>query len=179
MDDLNGTALYAGILGIMAVALALNTAFRRVETKTAIAGDDDILIKRSRAFGNLVEQVDHITNELYWRLDQTDIRGNVTKELLGGSVERNRSYELTTGLINQDTYGIFGGEENSLIDMQYEWGTAGNLESKEQTWASSVFGGRDYYVNSTYEYDRMHRLKKDTTKRYDNAIKKWINDCSY
>ena len=42
MDDLNGTALYAGILGIMAVALALNTAFRRVETKTAIAGDDDI-----------------------------------------------------------------------------------------------------------------------------------------
>ena len=55
MDDLNGTALYAGILGIMAVALALNTAFRRVETKTAIAGDDDILIKRSRAFGNLVE----------------------------------------------------------------------------------------------------------------------------
>ena len=55
MDDLNGTALYAGILGIMAVALALNTAFRRVEIKTAIAGDDDILIKRSRAFGNLVE----------------------------------------------------------------------------------------------------------------------------
>ena len=55
MDDLNGTALYAGILGIMAVALALNTAFRRVETKTAIAGDDDILLKRSRAFGNLVE----------------------------------------------------------------------------------------------------------------------------
>ena len=57
MDDLNGTALYAGILGIMAVALALNTAFRRVEIKTAIAGDDDILLKRSRAFGNLVEHI--------------------------------------------------------------------------------------------------------------------------
>ena len=55
MDDLNGTALYAGIIGIMAVALALNIAFRRMETKTAIGGDDDILIKRSRAFGNLVE----------------------------------------------------------------------------------------------------------------------------
>ena len=55
MDELNGTALYAGILGIMAVALALNIAFRRMETKTAIGGDDDILVKRSRAFGNLME----------------------------------------------------------------------------------------------------------------------------
>jgi len=55
MDDLNGTALYAGILGIMTVALALNIAFRRMETKTAIGGDDEILAKRSRAFGNLVE----------------------------------------------------------------------------------------------------------------------------
>ena len=55
MDDLNGTALYAGILGIMAVALALNIAFRRMETKTAIGDDDEILAKRSRAFGNLVE----------------------------------------------------------------------------------------------------------------------------
>ena len=55
MDDLNRTAFYAGVLGIMAVALALNTAFRRMETKTAIGGDDNILIKRSRAFGNLVE----------------------------------------------------------------------------------------------------------------------------
>jgi uncharacterized membrane protein YecN with MAPEG domain len=39
----------------MAVALALNTAFRRMETKNALGGDDDTLVKRSRAFGNLVE----------------------------------------------------------------------------------------------------------------------------
>ncbi|MDB9926702.1 MAPEG family protein [Hyphomicrobiales bacterium] len=55
MDELNGSAFYAGILVIMAVALALNTAFRRMETKTALGGDDSILLKRSRAFGNLIE----------------------------------------------------------------------------------------------------------------------------
>ena len=55
MDDLNRSAFYAGVLVIMAVALALNTAFRRVETKDALGGDDDTLVKRSRAFGNLVE----------------------------------------------------------------------------------------------------------------------------
>ena len=55
MDELNGSAFYAGILVLMAVALALNTAFRRMETKNAIGGDDTVLLKRSRAFGNLVE----------------------------------------------------------------------------------------------------------------------------
>ena len=55
MDELNGSAFYAGILVIMAVALALNTAFRRIETKTALGGDDSVLLKRSRAFGNLIE----------------------------------------------------------------------------------------------------------------------------
>jgi len=55
MDELNGSAFYAGILVIMAVALALNTAFRRMETKTALGGDDSVLLKRSRAFGNLAE----------------------------------------------------------------------------------------------------------------------------
>ena len=55
MDDLNRSAFYAGVLVIMAVALALNTAFRRMETKNALGGDDDTLVKRSRAFGNLVE----------------------------------------------------------------------------------------------------------------------------
>ena len=55
MDELNGSAFYAGILVIMAVALALNTAFRRMETKTALGEDDSILLKRSRAFGNLIE----------------------------------------------------------------------------------------------------------------------------
>jgi hypothetical protein len=55
MDELNGSAFYAGILALMAVALALNTAFRRMETKNAIGGDDTVLLKRSRAFGNLVE----------------------------------------------------------------------------------------------------------------------------
>ncbi len=55
MDDLNRSAFYAGVLVIMAVALALNTAFRRTETKNAFGVDDDILLKRSRAFGNLVE----------------------------------------------------------------------------------------------------------------------------
>jgi hypothetical protein len=55
MDELNGSAFYAGILVLMAVALALNTAFRRMETKNAIGGDDAVLLKRSRAFGNLVE----------------------------------------------------------------------------------------------------------------------------
>ncbi|MDG1152949.1 MAG: MAPEG family protein [Hyphomicrobiales bacterium] len=55
MDDLNRSAFYAGVLVIMAVALALNTAFRRMETKDALGGDDDTLVKRSRAFGNLVE----------------------------------------------------------------------------------------------------------------------------
>ena len=55
MDELNGSAFYAGILVIMAVALALNTAFRRMETKTALGGDDSVLLKRSRAFGNLIE----------------------------------------------------------------------------------------------------------------------------
>ncbi len=55
MDELNGSAFYAGILVIMAVALALNTAFRRMETKTALGGDDPVLLKRSRAFGNLIE----------------------------------------------------------------------------------------------------------------------------
>ena len=55
MDELNGSAFYAGILVLMAVALALNTAFRRMETKNAIGGDDKVLLKRSRAFGNLVE----------------------------------------------------------------------------------------------------------------------------
>ena len=49
MDELNGSAFYAGILVIMAVALALNTAFRRMETKTALGGDDSVLLKRSRA----------------------------------------------------------------------------------------------------------------------------------
>ena len=55
MDELNGSAFYAGILVIMAVALALNTGFRRMETKTALGGDDSVLLKRSRAFGNLIE----------------------------------------------------------------------------------------------------------------------------
>jgi uncharacterized membrane protein YecN with MAPEG domain len=55
MDDLNRSAFYAGVLVIMAVALALNTAFRRMETKTALCDDDLVLLKRSRAFGNLVE----------------------------------------------------------------------------------------------------------------------------
>ena len=55
MDDLNRSAFYAGLLVIMAVALALNTAFRRMETKNALGGDDDTMVKRSRAFGNLVE----------------------------------------------------------------------------------------------------------------------------
>ena len=55
MDDLNRSAFYAGVLVIMAVALALNTAFRRMETKNALGGDDDTLVKRSIAFGNLVE----------------------------------------------------------------------------------------------------------------------------
>lgn len=55
MDELNGSAFYAGILVIMAVALALNTAFRRMETKTALGEDDPVLLKRSRAFGNLIE----------------------------------------------------------------------------------------------------------------------------
>ena len=55
MDDLNRSAFYAGVLVIIAVALALNTAFRRMETKNALDGDDDTLVKRSRAFGNLVE----------------------------------------------------------------------------------------------------------------------------
>jgi len=55
MDELNGSAFYAGILVIMAVALALNTAFRRMETKTALGEDDSVLLKRSRAFGNLIE----------------------------------------------------------------------------------------------------------------------------
>ena len=55
MYELNGSAFYAGILVLMAVALALNTAFRRMETKNAIGGDDTVLLKRSRAFGNLVE----------------------------------------------------------------------------------------------------------------------------
>ena len=55
MDDLNRSAFYAGVLVIIAVALALNTAFRRMETKNALGGDDDTLVKRSRAFGNLVE----------------------------------------------------------------------------------------------------------------------------
>ena len=55
MDDLNRSAFYAGLLVIIAVALALNTAFRRMETKNALGGDDDTLVKRSRAFGNLVE----------------------------------------------------------------------------------------------------------------------------
>jgi hypothetical protein len=55
MDDLNRSAFYAGVLVIMAVALALNTAFRRMETKTALGYDDSVLLKRSRAFGNLIE----------------------------------------------------------------------------------------------------------------------------
>ena len=55
MDDLHRSAFYAGVLVIMAVALALNTAFRRMETKNALGGDDDTLVKRSRAIGNLVE----------------------------------------------------------------------------------------------------------------------------
>jgi hypothetical protein len=55
MDDLNRSAFYAGVLVIMAVALALNTAFRRMETKTALGDDDSVLLKRSRAFGNLIE----------------------------------------------------------------------------------------------------------------------------
>jgi uncharacterized membrane protein YecN with MAPEG domain len=55
MDDLNRSAVSAGVLVIVAVALALNTAFRRMETKNALGGDDDTLVKRSRAFGNLVE----------------------------------------------------------------------------------------------------------------------------
>jgi len=58
MDELyilNISPIYAGVLVIMAVALALNTAFRRMETKNALGGDDDTLVKRSRAFGNLVE----------------------------------------------------------------------------------------------------------------------------
>jgi hypothetical protein len=55
MDDLNGSALYAGNLTIMAVALALNTAFRRMELKKELGGDDLTLIKRSRAHGNLIE----------------------------------------------------------------------------------------------------------------------------
>ena len=55
MDELNISPIYAGVIVIMAVALALNTAFRRMETKNALGGDDDTLVKRSRAFGNLVE----------------------------------------------------------------------------------------------------------------------------
>ena len=48
MDDLNRSAFYAGVLVIMAVALALNTAFRRMETKTALGDDDLVLLKRYR-----------------------------------------------------------------------------------------------------------------------------------
>ena len=107
MDDLNGTALYAGILGIMAVALALNTAFRRVETKTAIAGDDDILLKRSRAFGNL----DLLLKISYLHKNKNTIslfpKGvNFLKEIESSKKNWNYDLEKIRNIIDYKSYNL-------------------------------------------------------------------------
>ncbi|PCJ38139.1 MAG: glutathione S-transferase [Alphaproteobacteria bacterium] len=52
------TALYAGILALIMVFLAYKTSARRREAKISLGtGDDAIMEKRSRAFGNFIEFV--------------------------------------------------------------------------------------------------------------------------
>ena len=53
--DIERTMLWAGLLGLLTIGLALFTAFQRMGVNTPLGGDDDLLVKKSRAFGNLVE----------------------------------------------------------------------------------------------------------------------------
>ena len=53
--DIERTMLWAGLLGLLTSGLALFTAFQRMGVNTPLGGDDDLLVKKSRAFGNLVE----------------------------------------------------------------------------------------------------------------------------
>jgi uncharacterized membrane protein YecN with MAPEG domain len=52
------TGLYAGILAVMMFVLAYMTSARRREARISLGtGDDAIMEKRSRAFGNFIEFV--------------------------------------------------------------------------------------------------------------------------
>ena len=45
--DIERTMLWAGLLGFLAIGLALFTAFQRMAVDTALGGDDDLLVKKS------------------------------------------------------------------------------------------------------------------------------------
>jgi RHS repeat-associated protein len=130
--------------------------------------DSSGTINAYNSYGHLQQITDIASGDLLYRVEQTDARGNTTRELLANGVATLYGYSAETGrLENQSAYqgGIF-----AIQDITYQWDTVGNLTRRRNN-STHPFTGQRQDRKESFCYDGLNRLIKTAlgTDSYDCA----------
>jgi|GEM_PF-899267 len=127
----------------------------RVDTTHAPGGHLNLKHHYHPIIGHLTAVEDLNTNIIYWQLNETDVRGNITKATLGNGVVTTKGYDSETGrLINvRDINAI-----SAISHFSYDFDEVGNLRSRSNNKQDRI---------ETFNYDNIYRL---TTSALYNGL---------
>jgi RHS repeat-associated protein len=146
-------------------------ALGRVDTikyPGAVAGDSSggpeadanrlIVRQNYNAFGYLASVQDAVTNTTYWRADEVDESGRVTRETLGNSLVTRRLFDRASGALNALQTGTTT-NATSIQNLTMIFDQAGNLRERRDS-STGVNSGNG--IRETYGYDRLYRMTSMT-----------------
>ncbi|HET8669807.1 MAG TPA: hypothetical protein VFM05_04030, partial [Candidatus Saccharimonadales bacterium] len=98
-------------------------------------------------YGFLAEIRNNQTNALFWKADQSNAKGQITKETLGNGLSTEKTYDAGKGTISSIKTTNANGA--NLQDLTYTFDVLGNLLSR---------GDNTQNVSENFQYDTLNRL---------------------
>lgn len=116
------------------------------DTTPAAGGHLNLKHHYHPTLGHLTAVEDINTNVEYWRLMQTNVRGDITQARLGNGTYTNKYYDPATGrLVAINDINSF----NTVSQFNYEFDAVGNLLSRSNLKNNRI---------ETFTYDTLYRL---------------------
>jgi RHS repeat-associated protein len=132
--------------------------FSRIESTTYPSGLSVRNLYQTAGFlGSIINDT---TEASYWKINQTNSRGQVTEEQLGNGLVTKTSYNALNGLLSTLATGT--STANNIQSLSYTFDSLGNLRSRESKRETSL-GVIEETLNESFNYDSLNRLTDATT----------------
>lgn len=102
------------------------------------------------ALGYLEKVNNAATSAMLWQAKRINAWGKVEQEAVGNGVQTTRTFDATSGQVNQ----IQAGTGNAVLDLQLTWDSIGNLSTR----ADNNGAGAGVAVSDVFTYDAINRL---------------------
>ena len=125
----------------------------RAYRHTDVSGKTVQTYFNDQGFQYAIKDID--SGVVYWEAKASDQFGNVTEYTLhNNTISGTNGFDQQTGLAKSNRAGV----NNSLVDIEYDWDTFGNLEYRENLIQNKT---------ESFTYDDLNRLKSSTINGID------------